>query len=513
MTLNPEQEQAYRACAAGKNVFLTGPPGTGKSYTLNYIIDYFKRRGTKLGIAASTGCAAVLIGGTTLHSFLKVGLARGSALELAEKTKKKQKKKVEQLKNLEVLVVDEISMIDSAFFCKIGQYLKHIRSNDKPFGGLQVVLVGDFYQLSPVDGKYAFENSIWTSLDLHTIKLTECIRQSGDLIFQRILTEVREGVVSKETLSILKNCSGLENTADLNYTKLYSINVDVDAINQTHYAKVQEKLKPPHIKREFRNGDKTSVELCKGCQIMITHNINIDAGLVNGTKGIVTYIDPTFNSELVTIRLASGSVVVISMFQITDDNDPLKKAYDIMPLKLAWATTIHKSQGATIELLEIDLGRSIFAYGQAYTALSRAVSLEPLRITDISKYSFKTDPKVIEFYKNLVVTDSLPDLPDEVFKEYQSPSPSKYIQTTSKTDTGLKINKIIQTECGHIVRINHVNGSGSKNSGKWGIKITGPSVKKKWRQLFCEPDITVAEKTYMDFLNPTREKDILIQDD
>ena len=256
MNLVPEQVNALIACKTGKNVFITGPPGTGKSFTLNYIIKYFKSIYKKIGITASTGCAAVLINGTTIHSFLKVGLARGSALELAVKTKAKQKKKVGQLKDLEVLIIDEISMIDSGFFCKMGQYMKHIRESDEPFGGVQVILVGDFYQLAPVNGGYAFENSIWGSLELKVIKLTECIRQSGDLLFQKILTEVREGVVTPETIETLSNCTGIEETNKLNYTKLYSRNVNVDEINEEYYSKIKKKLKATEKPRIFQNEEK-----------------------------------------------------------------------------------------------------------------------------------------------------------------------------------------------------------------------------------------------------------------
>uniref|UniRef100_A0A6C0KD65 AAA+ ATPase domain-containing protein n=1 Tax=viral metagenome TaxID=1070528 RepID=A0A6C0KD65_9ZZZZ len=499
--MNTLQESAVAACQSGRNVFITGPPGTGKSYTLNYIISYFRSERKQLGITASTGCAAVLINGTTVHSFLKIGLGKGTAIALAQNTHKKQKMKAQQLAKLEVLIIDEISMIDAGLLSKIDAYMKIMKGSEEPFGGTQIILVGDFYQLAPVNGKYSFEDPVWDSLKLKVIKLTECVRQSGDAPFQKLLGEIREGVVTTETMETLANCNGPEDTGGVEYTKLYSRNTNVDKINEEYYEGLRGQVKPSEIKT-FKHTERDTIDLCAGCQVMVTHNIDIASHLVNGTKGIVLVVNSekratkivegkrqtTINTANVVIRTLNGRTHTIEMLSIKNDN----KSYTIMPLKYAWATTIHKSQGATIDLLEIDLGTSIFAYGQAYTALSRARSMDSLKISDLSKRSFKTDKKVIDFYTALVLEPAEP----------MQPLRLRAVKTTTRVSTS-RFRKTVTTSCGHEIKIAEIISGGVYN-GKWDIKIYGPKVVKRWKQFISEPNMESAEETYTTYLRDVK---------
>ena len=403
MALNNEQNKALQACKDGRNVFLTGAPGVGKSFVTKSIISHFRKHlGTKeLGVTASTGCAAVLIGGSTVHSFMRVGLAKREASELYRTICRKYHQRYVDLKELKVLIIDEISMIDAAFFEKISEYMSLVKNDKRPFGGVQLVLVGDFYQLPPVHGDYCFESPVWSALKLKTAELTVQVRQAGDPVFQNLLTEIREGLVTPDTMSILSNCVGNKLDKKIKYTKLYPKNIDVDRINEHFMQKVMEKY--GHRSHTFKNDIKGTVGICVDCQVMITRNLDTECGIINGTRGVVESID--YHSEVVIIKLCSGSSYEVAMVELLDDDET--PVCSIMPLKLAWATTIHKSQGATIDKLDIDLGGDIFAYGQAYTALSRAVSLNGLRIKAVLKRSFKTDPKVKQFYDDMKWTDAI----------------------------------------------------------------------------------------------------------
>lgn len=330
-----------------------------------------------------------------MHSFMYVGLAKREANDLLSTLRRKHNPRYQELKELQVLIIDEISMIDAALFEKISEYMSLIKKDPRPFGGIQVVLVGDFYQLPPVKGDYCFESSVWPRLNLETAELVVQVRQAGDPTFQTLLTEIREGVVTPETMSILSNCMGNKLDKKIKYTKLYPKNVDVDRINKHFMEKLMEKY--GHTSHTFQNELKGTVDICIGCQVMITRNLATECGIINGTRGVVETIDK--GSSVVIIRLCSGNSFEVDMVDLLDDDDVIIAT--IMPLKLAWATTIHKSQGATIDKLDIDLGGDIFAYGQAYTALSRAVSLDGLRIKAVLRRSFKTDPKVKQFYDDM----------------------------------------------------------------------------------------------------------------
>lgn len=409
--LNSEQELALSSFKEGKNIFLTGPAGTGKSVTLKKMIEYCCIEGHIYGVTATTGSAAFLIGGRTIHSYLGLGLAKDTPKNIFEYNRRNRPHIVKKLRNVKVLIIDEISMLDNILFDKISEYLSLVRYNSKPFGGIQLVLTGDFCQLEPVGGDYCFKSDVWGKIDLNTIYLNKMIRQDGDLKFQKMLMKLRYGVCSDKTFEIL---SELKNTKFTNITPtiLYSKNYDVDKINNAEYKKLidagaQTKTYEIQLPTLKKNKDKAEtwlntldmpkeIELCIGCQIVVLANIDPDNGIVNGTRGTVMEL----RNKSVIIKRVNGLHFEIEYHKniSVDDNDIF---ISYMPLRLAYALTIHKSQGMTLDAIEIDIGNNIFAAGQAYTALSRAQSLKSICIKSISKKSFITKDSVLEFYSSL----------------------------------------------------------------------------------------------------------------
>lgn len=409
--LNSEQEMALTAFKNNHNIFLTGPAGTGKSVTLKKMIEYCEMQGKTFGVTATTGSAAFLIGGRTIHSYLGLGLGKDTAKNIFEYTRRNRPHIVKKLRELDVLIIDEISMLDDILFNKTSEYLSLVRYNSKPFGGLQLVLTGDFCQLEPVAGDYCFKSEIWEKLKLETIYLNKMIRQDGDTKFQKMLMKLRYGSCSDKTFERL---SKLKDTifTTIKPTILYSKNDDVDKINNAEYKKLIDsgaekkcyEIQLPNLKK---NKDKAltwfntldmpeSIELCVGCQVVVLSNIDQDHGIINGTRGCVTEL----KNKSVMIKRVDGSPFEIKYHQSISIDDP-DVYISYMPLKLAYALTIHKSQGMTLDAIEIDIGNNIFAAGQAYTALSRAKSLKSICIKSISKKSFITKDSVLEFYSNL----------------------------------------------------------------------------------------------------------------
>jgi len=395
--MNEKQFDALNVVKSGKNLFLTGSAGTGKSFTLKAIIDYLKLNNINYGITALTGCAAVLINGQTIHSFLGLGISRN--IQDIYKGLSKFKTSLNKIKNLQTLIIDEISMMDDELFTVINNLLMLVKNNDYVFGGVQMILVGDFHQLPPIKGEYCFLSDVWIKLNLTTVILTELIRQKDDNKLQLILEEIRSGQPSDETIEILRNLKETKFiNKDIKPTRLYPINVNVDKINFREFQKLLKKNNNEIIEyKAFSNkDDKTdnyNVTLTIGAQIMVIRNISIVDKLFNGTRGVVIEL----NKDVVIIKDIYDNLHTIQYY--TDLSQDKKHSISFMPLKLAYAMSIHKSQGASIDYLEIDLGDDIFISGQLYTALSRATNINNIRIINISKASFMQNKKVNNFYE------------------------------------------------------------------------------------------------------------------
>ncbi|XP_034473631.1 ATP-dependent DNA helicase PIF1 [Drosophila innubila] len=420
LRLSEEQMEVLRACTAGKNVFFTGSAGTGKSFLLRKIISALPPDGTVA--TASTGVAACLIGGTTLHAF--AGIGGGDAtmkrcLELASRPSSAQ-----TWRKCKRLVIDEISMVDGQFFEKIEAVARHIRRNERPFGGIQLILCGDFLQLPPVvkgetgaQQRFCFQSSAWESCIQCVYELKQVHRQS-DPEFVKILNHLRIGhvndVISIRLVSTSKQkiegngilatqlCSHTNDANSINESKLENLNGDkvlfrAEDSDANMSKQLDQQVQAP-----------SQLYLKINAQVMLLKNINIANGLVNGARGVVVRIEKGLpvvrfknNQEYVCrhekwiIKTAAGGVLTRRQ----------------VPLKLAWAFSIHKSQGLTLDCVEMSLSK-VFEAGQAYVALSRAKSLQSVRILDFDAKQVWANPQVLQFYKNfrrrLIDTSMIP---------------------------------------------------------------------------------------------------------
>lgn len=409
--LNEKQKLAVEQTMNGENILITGPAGTGKSYTIKYIIELLKTQNKNIGLTATTGTAAFIIGGQTIHSFMGMGIGEETLAEIFIKIKNRSSI-YRTLAELDVLIIDEVSMMDTSLFENISRLLCYVKSHhlkdegllQKPFGGIQIIFIGDFCQLAPVNGTYCFLSELWKDACIKVIMLDELVRQNDDVLFQKILQIIRKG---KCTENILKVLNALRNTQfddEIIPTKLYPKNVNVDRINDMEIIKLKaEGNKRCVYKAEASKGIELSqaniakydVELVENAQVIVTRNIDISNGVVNGMRGVVKKL---FN-EFAIVKDCEGNLHTIAYYK--DVFEKSKSFILHLPLKVSYALSIHKSQGMTIDALEIDLGENIFTCGQAYTALSRAKSLRSIRVIDVSKESFKINQYVKAFYNNI----------------------------------------------------------------------------------------------------------------
>lgn len=407
--MNNEQTKIFTEIIKDYNSLITGSAGTGKTYLLKNIINWARDNDIKFAITASTGCSAYLIKGRTIHSYLGIGLAKKTALELYNDVNNKKHFIIKKLRALKLLILDEISMIDSELFTKISEFLKLVRKSSLPFGGIQIILSGDFCQLPPPKGEYCFKSTEWTNSKIKVHILKELVRQDKDDIFKSILEELRWGLCTKDTLMILKKCKNTEFKNGIIPTILYSKNIDVDNINNKELQKLIDngesimKYKTNYFNDSIKYWGESikipeSITLCVGVQVVLTWNIAQDDGLINGSRGVVTEITPLGPK----IKFISGKEVLIEpikIYQEECEQDTMMPYISFIPVRLAYALSVHRSQGMTLDAVIIDIGESIFEYGQAYTALSRVKSLDSVRILHVRTKSFKTHEDVISFYK------------------------------------------------------------------------------------------------------------------
>ncbi len=436
MSLNQKQQEALNTVLQGKNIFLTGPGGVGKSYLISRILETLTERGKKVSITALTGCAALLLGhgAKTIHSWAGIGLGRDSAQTIAANIKKYNPKAMRRWILTNTLIIDEVSMMTPEILEKLHTVGTMLRKNSNPFGGLQIVLVGDFFQLPPVykqderetqAPQFAFESPVWKTLNLTTVQLTEIVRQD-DPKFHKILMEARDGTLSDSSIQTLLDCQTDKwQSLKIRPTLLFSRKSEVEMINElnlkaltgpsktyevsTLYDSTMERQytqSSPEVQRAIQKLDtnapyKSQLKLTVGAQVMLVFNVDTEHGLVNGSRGIVEGFTETVPSyPLVLFKGKSVPIPVSPCSWESEDIEGLKRAQ--IPLILAYAITIHKCQGATLDSALIDIGPSTFEVGQAYVALSRVKSLDSLYIYDLDPKAFKAHKKVKEFYETLV---------------------------------------------------------------------------------------------------------------
>lgn len=398
-----KQVEALKILKSGANVFLTGEPGAGKTYTIGQFVKWVKSKKLKYAITASTGIAASHLNGSTIHSWAGIGINRGLTKEQVDKIASSSWV-TKRIRRTKVLIIDEISMLDAVTLDDINKVLKAVKKKPLPFGGMQVVFVGDFFQLPPVsrgsEGReFAFDSASWQEANLTVCYLTEQHRQS-DLEFVDILRAMRTGKISDEHIAKLSACQ-LEEEPD---TQLFTHNIDVEALNQEELDKLAGPVQ--HYKMKTR-GDSMLVETLKkyclspevlslkeGAVVMFTRN-NIPEGYVNGTIGRVTGFDKYSNRPIITLKNGRTIYPELAVWEFEGDQDKAGASIEQLPLRLAWAITVHKSQGMTLDSALMDLSRT-FEYGQGYVAISRVRSLAGLHITGMNDKAFEMHPRVVE---------------------------------------------------------------------------------------------------------------------
>lgn len=404
------QQQALTILRKGHNVFLTGPAGSGKTYVLNKYITDLKNQSKKVGITASTGIAATHLGGTTIHSWSGLGIKdQLSDDDIAKLLIRPYLRK--RIQPVDVLIIDEVSMLHAYQLDLVDRICRLCRHNQQPFGGLQIILCGDLFQLPPVskgsqDSFFITAAQCWQHANIKICYLEEQFRQT-DSQLDSILQAIRSGDVDEDVYMPLQQRIGAEIKNLKVPTKLYSHNVDVDTVNT---------LQLQHINNPFKTFDmrvhgqaqllQTLVNSCLaperlvlklGAQVMFVKN-NFDQGYVNGTLGTIVDWD---SHGLPVVSLLNGDLLYpeIATWKIEEDGRTLAEINQL-PLRLAWAITIHKSQGMSLDAAEVDLGKS-FVPGMGYVALSRVRTLDGLTIQSINNIALQINEQVLHLDQSL----------------------------------------------------------------------------------------------------------------
>jgi energy-coupling factor transporter ATP-binding protein EcfA2 len=400
-----KQNTALDILKSGKNVFITGSAGTGKTYLLNLYTQYLKERRVYPSIVAPTGIAASHLGGQTIHSFFSLGI-RDSIDEGYVDFLLDKKYLKTRFSKLRLLIIDEVSMISPEIFTSMDLILRGFKGTDAPFGGVQVVISGDFFQLPPVskvpkDKRFAWQSPAWKSLELQTCYLQEKFRQDDDRLIG-ILDDIRSGEISQTSEELLAS----RHEKELNIktpTKLYTHNADVDRINLDELNKLDgdSKLFVCETKGTEKNIEKIfksslvleELALKKGAVVIFIKN-NTEEGYVNGTSGTVQSFSPIDNMPIVITSEGRKIKLELEDWSLENDSGKVTATVSQVPLRLAWAITIHKSQGMTLDAAEIDLSKT-FETGQGYVALSRIKNIDGLRLMGLNPMALRVDPLIL----------------------------------------------------------------------------------------------------------------------
>jgi ATP-dependent DNA helicase PIF1 len=479
LTLSPEQELALKDYVLGKNIFLTGPGGSGKTELIKQMVRISKEQGKEVQVCALTGCAALLLncGAKTVHSWAGIGLASGSNHDIVKKLiESKVKAKLQKWKKTDVLIIDEVSMMSKKIFNLLDEIGRRIRKKyNVPFGGIQLVFSGDFYQLPPVSknnggttpsddndtsnrgsapdegaGDFCFESENWSTTFQSTIQLQTIFRQT-DLEYCKILNQIRVGKLYKSSLDKLTPHIGKKNPeTGFKPTKLFPRKKEVEIINSLEYNALKEEehvFKLTRVKEDklslsaYDKKESTFISeaqkemefgfltnnvivdhellLKKGTQVMCVANLDLMSDvpvpnpIVNGSQGIIIDFvsdgSGTSEAKLPLVQFNNGAKRIIGR-HIWQSENTKSIAISQIPLIYAWGITIHKAQGASLDIAEIDAGSSIFECGQTYVALSRVKSLSGLYLTAFNPSKIKVNKKVQDFY-GAIALGALPPYP------------------------------------------------------------------------------------------------------
>jgi ATP-dependent DNA helicase PIF1 len=415
MDIPEEKSIIINAIRAKNNICVTGAAGTGKSFLLKLIREHFPY----IHVTASTGIAAVNVSGVTLHSWAGIGNGSSPASDIVRFINSGPGTKIRrQIRKAKILAIDEISMISADVLDLVNDVFKMVKQNDSPFGGIQVIMLGDFYQLPPVskDQKvdFCFNANAWQEADLKLFELTEVFRQS-DLQFIQLLNNIRHAALNEDDLNLLNHRQSLDVPAEIHPTILVTHNYQADTTNREKLAKLIGEEEFTY--KMLETGKANSIAFLKknclaqenltlrcGAQVMMLKNTLQKQGIINGSIGIITGFTHKEKHPIVYFNNGEKCIIApeewnIEVFnedkQVKEINATIKQ----IPLTLAWAITIHKSQGMTLDNVFCDLSK-IFTEGQAYVALSRVRSLEGLYLRGFRASMLKVNQKVRDFYSS-----------------------------------------------------------------------------------------------------------------
>lgn len=497
------QAQALSVLMSGASVFLTGSPGAGKTFVLNKFIKLAEKKGKRVAVTASTGIAATHIGGTTIHSWTGLGI-RDELTDRDLAWLKENERLSKRYNGTDILVIDEVSMLHGKRLNMINQVCKLLRESDEPFGGLQVVLVGDLFQLPPVNRSegpddFVHLSQAWAELNPKICYLSEQHRQQGGGLLD-LLEAMRSNELDESHQEIIAECLDGEPGADQIVTRLYAHNEDVDSINHENLQQLtserysfsmQTKGQAAKVEQLIRGVlAPEELVLAEGAEVMFVAN-NFAGGFANGTRGQVV----AFKDKLPVVKLsASGKLVTVEPHSWTLEEDGKKRAEVVqLPLRLAWAITIHKSQGMSLDAAQIDLSRS-FTPGMGYVALSRVRSKEGLFLEGINRMAMELHPAIHEYDVELrktsrelaEITSDFEELEDEKNPPAGKASNSKLLEALKKWRMNeaskrhlpaymIASNKALEAVSAHqpttIVQLKGIVGIGPKFLEKYGSEI------------------------------------------
>lgn len=403
------QEQALKIMKTGVNIYLTGSAGSGKTYLLNQYISYLDSHDISVAVTASTGIAATHMNGMTIHGWSGIGV-RDFMGERELETLEEKKYLWKRFDKARVLIIDEVSMLHGFQLDMVDKVCKRFKRNGKPFGGLQVILSGDFFQLPPVEksknikpakSSMVYESEAWKILNPAICYLTEQHRQEDDTLTE-ILNTIRENKLTEKHYEYLDKCIDRE-LSGIKATKLYTHNINVDSENEEELSNIEGKEVSYNMTTK---GHEVIVDILKksclaydnlrlkvGAEVMCIKN-NFDKGYVNGSRGKVVGFDSESTYPIVELYNGLRVTIAPEVWAIEEDGK-IKASLTQLPLRLAWAITIHKSQGMSLDNALIDL-RSTFTYGMGYVALSRVRRLSGISLVGFTKESLLVDPRILE---------------------------------------------------------------------------------------------------------------------
>lgn len=406
LELSPEQASALELLRSGENVFLTGGAGSGKSFLIRH---YMKELDSKqMPILASTGAAAVLLGGRTFHSFFGLGIMEGGP-DATYLRASKDARLMSRLRNVEGVIIDEVSMIPGQALMIAEALSQRARESKLPWGGMRIITVGDFAQLPPVTQAgprdWCFLNDVWSGSGFQTVMLSHNQRVSDNL-FLDVLSDVRHGLSTERVRDFL-NEHLQTHDEDHPGTRLFPRKITAEKFNQKKLSELDEEEvtidsiyfgTEKHVEILMKTAPVPMKLVLKlGCRVMFLQN-DPQKRWVNGTRGIVTDIE----LDKIIVKKDNGREVQVDKvsFALQDAEGNIMASVIQFPLTLAYATTIHKSQGATLDDLWCDLS-SLWEPGHAYVALSRLRDGEGLHLIGWNPRSIIVDPKVLDFYKRI----------------------------------------------------------------------------------------------------------------